>query len=155
MKSRALSLAIMLCMLLMILVPAVSAQIDTSSINFDEILARLAPRTGNDLLFDLLLYGIFGLGFITMLLVPDKQLLPSMLMVLVLGMALLAKVELFAPTDFAIFVINVGMWVIPWVVAGMVRERNRRPRAMVPGIIVGFLGAGYFFLFWALRQSGA
>jgi len=134
-----------------------TAYAQSVSIDFNQILARLGPRTGTDLLFDILLYTIFGLGFVTMLLVPDKQLLASMIMVLVLFMAVLAKIELFGPTDFAVFVINVGMWVLPWIVAGMVRAPHRykrvSPKAMLPGILTGILGAGYFFLFWALKQS--
>ncbi len=138
-------------------VPMAYAQ--TTEVDFNALLSRLGPRSGQDLIYDILLYLIFGMGIVTMLLVPDKQLLATLLTVMVLFFAVLAKIELFAPTDFAIFVINVGMWVVPWVVAGMVRSPTRRydnkvPKALFPAIITGFLGAGYFFLFWANKQGG-
>lgn len=151
-------LAFLIALLALFAVPAAYAQ-TLEEIDFNALLARLGPRSGSDLIFDILLYGIFFLALITMFLVPDKQLLPTLLSVLVMFFAVLAKVELFEPTAFPIFVINVGMWVIPWVTAGMVRPASRRysnktPRALMPAIITGFLGAGYFFLFWAQKQGG-
>jgi len=151
-------LTLLVFVIVLFSVPMVYAQ--PTEVDFNALLSRLGPRSGQDLIYDILLYLIFGLALVTMFLVPDKQLLSTMLMVVVMFFALLAKVELFVPTDFAIFVLNVGMWVIPWIVAGMVRSPSRRydnkmPKALVPAIITGFLGAGYFFLFWANKQAGS
>jgi hypothetical protein len=51
--------------------------------------------------------------------------------------------------------LNCGLFVIPFIVAGMLRGRNRMARAVFPALLVGLLGGGYFFLFWALAQRGA
>ncbi len=101
-----------------------------------------------------MIYGIFFIGLLTMFLVPDKQLLPQMLMVLVCGLAVFAKVDVFGPTEFPIFIINVGMFVVPFIVAGMVRGKHKTAAAAFPAILTGMLGGGYFFLFWALMQRG-
>lgn len=135
------------------LVPSVQAQ--PTDINFQEILARLGPANSMPtLLFDLMRYLIFILAFITLLLVPDKQLLASLLTTAVLGMVVLAKLEIFTPVELPTLALNVGIFVIPLIVAGMLRGRGKTPRALIPAVLTGLLGGGYFFLFWALEQRG-
>jgi hypothetical protein len=135
-----------------LLVPSVQAQPD---INFQDIVAKLGPaRQMPYLLFDIMRYLIFILAFITMLFVPDKQLLASLLMTAVLGMVVLAKLDIFEPTDLPTLALNCGIFVIPLIVAGMLRGRGKTPRALAPAILTGLLGGGYFFLFWALAQRG-
>lgn len=138
---------------LVLLVPTLQAQ--PSEINLQEVIARLGPaNTMPDLLFDILRYLIFILAFITLILVPDKQLLASLLVTAVLGMVVLAKLEIFSPIELPTLALNVGIFVIPLIVAGMLRGRGKTPRALVPAILTGLLGGGYFFLFWALMQRG-
>lgn len=152
MLKKYLALGFILIVASLMMVSVVYAQA-APDIDFQEIISNLGPRTGDLLILDILLYLIFGMGLITMLLVPDKQQVPSLIMLAVLGVAVIGKVEIFGPREFAIFVINVVMFVGPFMVAGMVRERGRRPRALLPAILTGLLGGGYFFLFWALRQQ--
>ncbi|MCC6566290.1 MAG: hypothetical protein IT298_11040 [Chloroflexi bacterium] len=118
------------------------------------IVKALAPRPGVDLLLDLLLYGIFGIAFITMLLVPDKQLVPSLIMVGVILAALIAKLGITANCNLETLALNVSMFAFPLLVAGMVRARGgKTPPAMWPAIVTGIVGGIYFFLFWALKQQ--
>jgi hypothetical protein len=141
------------CILLVFVVMPVMAQATLPS--GSEILARLAPRRGTDLLLDLLLYSIFGVGFITMILVPDKQLLPSLFMLGVIMAALIAKLQYvnINVCDLATFGINVFMFTIPLLVAGMVRARSgKTPKALWPAIFTGLIGGVYFFMFWFLYQ---
>lgn len=142
------------CVLLVFVVMPVMAQASLPS--GQEIVARLAPRRGTDLILDLLLYSIFGIGFITMILVPDKQLVPSLFMLGVIMAALVAKLQYVGinPCDIATFGINVAMFAIPMLVAGMVRARvGKTPKALWPAIFTGLLGGLYFFLFWFLYQQ--
>lgn len=142
------------CILFVFVVMPVMAQPSLPSAQ--QILARLAPRAGMDLLLDLLLYTVFGIGFVTMILVPDKQLLPSLLMLGVIMAALIAKLQYVGINicDLATFAINVFMFAIPMLVAGMVRGRaGKTPKALWPAILTGVVGGMYFFLFWLLYQQ--
>lgn len=141
------------CILMVFVVMPVMAQASLPDVN--TILARLAPRRGVDLLLDLLLYTIFGIGFITMILVPDKQLLPSLLMLGVIMAALIAKLQYvnIYRCDLLTLVINVAMFAIPMLVAGMVRARvGKTPKALWPAVLTGVIGGVYFFMFWFLYQ---
>ncbi len=138
-----------------LLVPTLSAQ-GTIDIDFQEIIRRLGPSSGFPaILFDIMRYLIFIFAFITMLLVPDKQLLASLLMTAVLGIVIVVKLNIFSPVELATLALNCALFVIPFIVAGMLRGRGRTPRAIYPALITGLLGGGYFFLFWALAQRGA
>lgn len=124
-----------------------------------ELLALLAPRSNRGfayLLLDIILYVLFAIGFVTMILVPDKQLLPSLIMIAVLGLIIIAKLDyvggMLQPKELPVLAINVAIFVLPLMVAGMVRSRQGTPRAMWPAVVTGLLGGGYFFLFWALVQ---
>lgn len=142
------------CVIFMFVVMPVMAQPQLPS--GQQILARLAPRPGTDLFLDLLLYSLFGIGFITMILVPDKQMLPSLLMLGVIMAALIAKLQYVGINycDLATFVVNVFMFAIPMLVAGMVRSKaGKTPKALWPAVLTGILGGFYFFLFWALNQQ--
>ncbi len=140
--------------------PAVGAQ-SIDDLDADEILELLGPRDGEDLLFDILLYLIFFMSILSMFLIPDKQLMATMLNFVVILFAVLSKIlvgdvapYVIAPTDLPVLPINAGMFVIPLIIAGMVRQRRGNPPAMITGIITGLLGGVYFFLFWALKQRG-
>jgi hypothetical protein len=144
-------------LLMMAFTPAIYAQGDLQ-VDPQQLLGLLGPRSGQDLIFDILLYVIFALGFVTMILVPDKQVMPSLIMIAVLALTLVAKLDyltLLEPTNIGVLAINVGIFVLPLVVAGMVRSRKGTPRAMWPAVITGLFGGGYFFIFWALAQRNA
>jgi hypothetical protein len=142
------------CVLFVFVVMPVMAQPSLPS--GQQILARLAPRTGTDLILDLMLYTLFGIGFITMILVPDKQMLPSILMLGVIMAALIAKLQYVGINvcDLVTFAVNVFMFAIPMLVAGMVRGRSgKTPKALWPAVLTGLIGGMYFFMFWALYQQ--
>jgi FtsH-binding integral membrane protein len=152
MSRRVIILAALVALLLLAITPVAYAQ--TRQIDTDQILKALGPRNGMPyILFDILLYGIFFIGFIAMMLVPDKQLSPSILMIGVLGCAIVAKVNVFRPTDLPMLGINATMFVIPLIVAGMLRGRGKTPKALGPAIFTGILGGIYFFAFWFFEQS--
>lgn len=141
-------------------VPMAGAQ-TVEDLDAQEIIDLLGPRSGEDLLFDILLYLIFFMSVISMFLIPDKQLMATMLNFVVILCAVLSKVlvgenapYILAPTDLPVLPINAAMFVIPLIIAGMVRQRRGSPPAMITGIITGLLGGTYFFLFWALKQRG-
>lgn len=147
--------------LLLFSVPVAGAQQGLEDLDPQEILDLLAPRTENqeDLLFDILLYLIFFMSIISMFLIPDKQLMATMLNFVVILLAVLSKIlvgdvapYILEPTDLPVLPINAGMFVIPLMIAGMVRQRRGSPPAMITGIITGLLGGTYFFLFWFLKQ---
>lgn len=146
----------------MSVVPPVFAQSTTipRQVNFQEVLRQLAPNTskfgGVGILFDIMLYLIFFLSLITVALIPDKQLFPTLTMVVVLGVSLISKVgvpTIFNQCSFAPLVLNAVMFTFPMIVAGLVRERGRTPRALAPAAFIGLLGGAYFFLYWAAVQS--
>ena len=153
MRPRILTYLSAACILGIFVVMPVLAQAQLPS--GSEILARLAPRRGTELLLDLLLYSIFGIGFITMILVPDKQLTPSLFMLGVIMAALIAKLQYVSidRCEFMTLGINMFMFAIPMLVAGMVRARaGKTPKALWPAVLTGILGATYFFLFWFTNQ---
>lgn len=134
----------------------------TADLDFNDILRSLGPRTGQELLWDVLLYGIFLLGLINVVLIPDKQLFPSMLNLLVMGLAVVSKLlvgrtgsAILAPTDLPVLVLNVGMFTLPLIIAGMLRPvKGKSSKAMLPAILMGILGGVYFFMYWAVEQRG-
>lgn len=146
------------------LVPTVGAQ-GTSDVNINDIINALGPRTdgypSHYLIFDIMLYLIFFLSLVSMMLIPDKQLQATMLNFIVLLLAVLSKVMVapegpIRPTDFPVLLFNAGMFVLPLLIAGMVRSANKyagTPKALFTSIITGLLGGGYFFLFWLLEQK--
>lgn len=147
---RRLAFLLLIALLALSVTPVAFAQ-DTSQLSGD-LLARLAPRQGQNLLFDIMLYAIFFMSLITTALIPDKQLFPTLIMTAVMGMAVISKLEIFTPDNFGTLVLNAGMFTLPLIVAGLVRSRHGTPKAMAPSALTGLLGGGYFFLFWALVQ---
>jgi hypothetical protein len=148
------SIIFLLLWLMIMIVPAVSAQRQIPS--FSEIMSHLGPRTGIDLLFDILLYAIFLIGLVTLLLIPDKQLLATLTTTAVIAVSVITKIgvpTIFDQCSFAPLVLNVIMFTFPLIVAGMVRQRGATPKALAPAILLGLLGGAYFFLYWAVVQS--
>ena len=135
----------------------------TADLDFNDIIQALGPRSGQDLLWDVLLYGIFLLGLINVVLIPDKQLFASMLNLLVMGLAIVSKLlvgtgpnAILAPTDLPVLVLNVGMFTLPLIIAGMLRPvKGKSSKAMLPAILMGIMGGAYFFMYWAVEQRGS
>jgi hypothetical protein len=120
------------------------------TIDAQDILQKLAPRGGVELLYDIFLYIIFFLAVITMFMQSDKQLVPTMIMAGVAAMAVLAKLQIFPPKDFGSLAINAGMFVLPLIVAGVTSAKKSQGPAIIGGVFAGV----YFFLFWVVSQRG-
>jgi hypothetical protein len=145
------------------------AQDGGTNIRFEDIGQLLGPRTGTNLLFDIMLYLLFFLGMVNSLLIPDKQLFQTMLNISVVAVAVLSKllvggtlydnfadgfVYTFPPCDFPVLIMNVWMFVIPLIVAGMLRSvKGKKTNAVPVSILMGLIGGAYFFLFWATKQQ--
>lgn len=158
MRRNHILIALVVLMLALTAVPVAYAQ-DVEDVQIEDIIAALGPREGNDLLFDILLYAIFFMSIITMFVLPEKQMLPTMLNFTVLLLTILAKVliddgpdAILEPTDLPVLGINAGIFVLPLIIAGMARSRRGSPPALKTGIVTGLLGGAYFFLFWFLKQ---
>ena len=156
---RRYTLAGLFLLLLMASVPPAFAQA-AEDIQLSDIVDALAPRDGELLIIDILLYLVFIVGLVTSFLIPDKQMFPSLLMFAVLGMTVVAKLligdhtsAILEPCQLPVLPINVSIFVLPLIVAGMVRNvKGKPPKARWPAVITGLAGGGYFFLFWALQQ---
>jgi hypothetical protein len=119
-----------------------------TSINLQQILSKLLPRPGTALIYDIFLYVIFFLALIIMFMQSDKQMTPTMLMAAVAGLSVIAKLDVFPPKNFAMLVINAGIFVVPFIVAGITKAK----KTTGPAILCGLLGGAYFFLFWLISQ---
>src|SRR3990172_9038214 len=93
-------------------------------INFQDVVALLSPGGGQMFLWSIFLYIIFFFGLITLLVMPDKNMVPTLLIATTLLFAIVAKLSVGAfylhigqpiikNKDFGMFVINVGMFVFP------------------------------------------
>lgn len=120
-----------------------------------EIIALLGPRDGVQLYWDILLYLIFFLALVMLGFMPDKNMLPTILTACVLLLAVIAKLDVLEPKEFGTLVVNCGLFVIPFIVAGMVRNSRsaKAGRVMAPAVIAGSLGGVYFMMFWFLAQQ--
>ncbi len=114
------------------------------------------------ILFSLLIYIIFVLALITLFVMPDKNLVSTLLTAGVLMAAVIAKlitggalIQGFRPAQFGMLVINVIPFLFPFLVAGMTRTRKRSNPVIPLGILTGIFGGIYFFLFWFIVQRNA
>ncbi len=118
------------------------------ALTLQDILAKLAPRGGVELLYDMFLYVMFFLAVIVMFMQSDKQTFPTILMAAVAAFAVIAKLNVLKPKDFATLIINIGMGVIPLIVAGISKAKKSVPLAVIGGVI----GVVYFIIFWLVSQ---
>lgn len=167
-RNRILIIALLMVSAMFMVSPAL-AQDGGTTIRFEDIGRLLGPRTGTNLLFDIMLYLLFFLGMVNSLLIPDKQLFQTMLNVSVVAAAILSKLLVggalydpfadgfqytFPPCDFPVLIINVWMFVIPMIVAGMLRAvKGKKTNAVPVSILMGLIGGAHFFLFWATKQQ--
>ncbi len=120
------------------------------TLNPQQLISRLGPRTGIELVYDIFLYIIFFLALIVMFMQSDKQLVPTILAGLVGALAVIAKLNVFLPKEFGSLVVNAGIFVFPLITAGITKAKKSQPLA----IIAGVLGGVYFFIFWVISQRG-
>lgn len=119
-----------------------------SNLTVQQVLAHLAPRSGVNLLYDILLYIIFVLDLILMFGQSDKQTITTIMAGGAAALAVIAKLDVFAPKAFGSLIVNAGMFILPLLVFGMSRAKKVKP----VGIISGVLSAIYFFAFWLISQ---
>jgi len=121
-----------------------------------QILQLLGPRTGVGLLFDIILYLIFILGIIGLFMQSDKQLIATLLVAGALLATVLAKLQFFDNQlvlgiyGFGALIINALLLITTALAAGITKAKRSRPIL----VIMAILAAVYFFLYWALTQSG-
>ncbi|MFN8377302.1 MAG: hypothetical protein U0452_01420 [Anaerolineae bacterium] len=126
-------------------------------VSLQEIFKLLGPQTGN-MLWNILLYAVFFLSITAILTMPDKNMVPSLLMGAVALAAVIAKLStsaippLFPKREFGMFLINVMIFVFPLLTAGIIRAR-KKGRSVMLCVITGVLGGMYFFFFWFLEQA--
>lgn len=120
------------------------------SIDFQQIISLLAPRSGIPLLFDILLYAIFFLLLIGLFLQSDKTVIPTLIISATMLMTVIAKLGVFSPREFGTLAINAGIFTLPAFSAGITRAPKSRPWL----IIASVLGCIHLFVVWFFQQSG-
>lgn len=107
---------------------------------------------------DFFLYAIFILAIAMSFFIPDKNVQPSMLMGIVILCVIIDKVttspfggQIPIPGfdgGFGTMLIRVGMAILPFMSAGLVRTRGRQSKAAIPlGIVTGIVGSVYLIIF--------
>jgi hypothetical protein len=125
-------------------------------IDFQAILRALGPGSGTDLIWSIFLYLIFFLSLIALFLIPDKNMVPTLLMAGVLLCTVIAKLSLgirppiLQRQEFGMMIINVVMLIFPAIALGTIRAKKNK--AAAPAILTALLGGTYFFLFWLIEQ---
>jgi hypothetical protein len=131
-----------------------------NEISLQNILFFLGPASGEPI-WNILLYAIFVLALIALLLMPDKNMLSTLLIAGVLLAAVIAKLVLssgpsgrriLAPTDFGMFILNIIPFVFPMLAIGVLRAK-KKAKVVIPSILTAVLGFVYFFMFWLTEQS--
>jgi hypothetical protein len=118
------------------------------TLTVQDILAKLGPRPGIALVWDIFLYLVFLLAVIVMFMQSDKQLVPTLMAGAVAAMAVIAKLDVLAPREFGSLIINAGMFVLPMIIAGITQAK----KSQVPSVICSVFAGLYFFLFWFVAQ---
>lgn len=119
------------------------------NINPQEILNALLPRGGFELIYDIFLYIMFFMNLVLMFAQSDKQIVPTIFAGGAAALAVIAKLNVFAPKEFGSLIVNAGIMILPFLVFGITNAKKTRPIAMISGI----LGAVYFFMFWFFSQN--
>lgn len=113
-----------------------------------DILAKLGPRPGMGLVWDIFLYLIFILAVVVMFMQSDKQLVPTLMAGGVAAMAVIAKLDVLDAREFGSLVINAGMFVLPLIIAGITQAKKSQAPAVIGAVFAGI----YFFLYWFVAQ---
>lgn len=169
MLQKRIYLAVLLLFISLLLAPVASAQ--STEVDFQQILRSLGPRTegysSEYLFFDILLYVIFFLSMVNMFLIPDKQLSVSLLNFAVILFVVFSKVGVASAFNdpatrhpsailgmcaLPVLAINAAIFVLPLIIAGMVRKTSKfggTPPSLFIAALTGLIGGAYFFLAWA------
>lgn len=130
-----------------------------NGLDLDSILDLLALGTGLDMVWSIFLYIVFFLALITLFTMPDKNMIPTLLIAVVLLCAVVAKISLassdpiFREREFGMMIVNVAIGVLPFITAGMVRRsKTRRVTAQPLAILTGIFGTIYFVMFLIFIQ---
>ena len=119
-------------------------------ITLQEVLAHLAPRSGVNLIYDIILYLVFVLDLILMFGQSDKQTITTVMAGGAAALAGIAKLDVFRPREFGSLIVNAGMFVLPLLVVGISKAKKVQPL----GVISAVFSAIYFFAFWFFAQRG-
>ena len=119
-------------------------------ITLQEVLAHLAPRSGVNLIYDIILYLVFVLDLILMFGQSDKQTMTTVMAGGAAALAVIAKLDVFRPREFGSLIVNAGMFVLPLLVVGISKAKKVQPL----GVISAVFSAIYFFAFWFFAQRG-
>ncbi len=125
-------------------------------VSLTEVLAQIGPGSdpynlgGVALLLNIALYIVFFLNLVAFGMQDEKQLIATLLCGLTLALIVIAKLGIIDATDILSLVINVGIFVVPFLVTGMSKAGKSKPITLIAGLI----GGVYFFAFWFLAQRG-
>ncbi|MBC7811545.1 MAG: hypothetical protein H7175_10380 [Burkholderiales bacterium] len=118
----------------------------------DDILKLLWPSDVNPL-WNIFLYVIFFLSFVTLLLIPDKNMTSTVIIGIVILTCIIDLLQVFKPRAFGTLMLHIAMFALPLIAVGMVRVRaGKTVKAMVPAILTAIFGGLYFFIFWLVEQ---
>lgn len=117
-------------------------------VSIQQILSQLAPRSGINLIYDIMLYIIFIMDLILMFGQSDKQTIPTIFAGGAAALAVIAKLDVFTPKSFGSLMVNSAMFVLPLLVVGISKAKKVQPL----GVISGILSALYFFAYWFFSQ---
>ena len=134
-----------------------------NGLSAQQILQLFAPGTGQQIIWSFFLYFIFFFALITLFLIPDKNMVPTVTMATVLLFCVIAKLSVMRPGtvfptsdrfSFGVFAMNIAIGVLPIIVAGMIRSGKQKSKAQAPAILTGIFGLVYWFLYWLIVQRG-
>ncbi len=119
-------------------------------VTLQQVLAHLAPRSGVNLIYDIVLYIVFVLDLILMFGQSDKQTMTTVMAGGAAALAVVAKLDVFRPREFGSLIVNAGMFVLPLLVVGISKAKKVQPL----GVISAVFSALYFFAYWFFAQRG-
>jgi threonine/homoserine/homoserine lactone efflux protein len=130
-------------------------------IELRDIGTLLGFGSGTDIIWNIGLYIIFFLSLFAMFRMPDKNMVPTLLIGAVLALVVIAKISLNARyigerpvltnREFGMFVLNAGMAVFPLIAAGMVRAKKKGP-VIGASVLTGIFALVYLLLFGIIEQ---
>jgi len=119
-------------------------------VTLQQVLAHLAPRSGVNLIYDIVLYIVFVLDLVLMFGQSDKQTMTTVMAGGAAALAVVAKLDVFRPREFGSLIVNAGMFVLPLLVVGISKAKKVQPL----GVISAIFSALYFFAYWFFAQRG-
>ena len=110
-------------------------------------------------IWDVFVYLLFFMTLVMLILIPDKNIQPTTLMTVVLLLLIIDKVrpknggefliEGFDNGGFGTLLIHIGIAILPFIAAGLVRGRSQKDRRAMPlGVLTGIIGMVYAFAFF-------